>query len=67
MKKKFILFAFWSYEAEGGWKDFKGFFDTLDEALDGFAKYQDGQGGGDYNIVDTETWEIVKTRYPEGA
>lgn len=36
--KRFILFAGDDYYPHGGWQDFRGFFDTIEECYEKLAK-----------------------------
>jgi len=53
--KKYILFAWWSYEASGGMKDIKGSYDTRSELYD----ILDTMEYDYYTVVDRDTWEIL--------
>lgn len=56
--KRFLLFSGDALAPKGGWDDFKGSFDTLDEAREGVSKTFHDQGDSDvmpwYQIVDTQ-------------
>lgn len=51
--KRFILFAGSNYYPSGGWSDFEGSFDDLEEAR------KAGTGNDWHQVVDTQTWEEV--------
>lgn len=53
--KRFLLFSGDLYYPLGGIKDFKGSFDTKEEALDWIAKYPAEW----YHIYDTEEQKVV--------
>jgi hypothetical protein len=60
MMKRFLLFAGSTYYPAGGWKDFKGRFGTLEEAI---AWVADNAVAGCYewwHVADAATHEIVK-------
>lgn len=48
--KRYAVFSFWEFYPTGGWNDFVGSFDTLDEAMS-----QDG-----VQVVDLQTGELLK-------
>ena len=57
MKKRYLLFYGDAYYPSGGWDDFKGYFDTVEEALKEVSK---GSFKPDwYQIVDDETGREV--------
>jgi len=60
--KRFLIFAFAYYYPSGGWGDFYGDTETLEEAKLAVDGMTDASGGA--HVVDTETWKKV---YPEGA
>lgn len=53
--KRFLLFTYDDFYPSGGWNDFKGSFDTLEEAKEA------RKASSSYycNIIDTETGEDV--------
>lgn len=54
--KRYLLFAGYGYYPSGGWDDWIGDFDTVEEA-------QAAERRGDwYHIIDTETKEEVKLK-----
>ena len=53
--KKYMLFGGWEYYPAGGWADFLGDYDTLEEAVQGV---QDLNGEW-FGIVDSESKEYV--------
>lgn len=54
-EKKYILFQYNAYEADGGMNDISGSFDTLEMAW----KYA-RENKQDYNdIIDRDTWKTV--------
>lgn len=58
--KKYLLFSMLGYYPSGGWDDFRGDFETLDEAIEAAAKCTFDF----YHIVDTDDKEIVKQGRP---
>lgn len=55
--KRFLLFAYDSHYPAGGWGDFMGSFDTLDEAR---AAYSKPERRPDWcQVVDGQTGEIA--------
>jgi len=60
--KKILLFAGYRYYPKGGWEDFKGDFDTYQEALiEGEELLNDGLGKDWYHVVDTENGNILNS------
>lgn len=55
MTKKYLLFAGEYYYPSGGFNDFKGSFDTMEDAQSNIQDWHDW-----YHIVDSESLEIVK-------
>jgi len=53
---KFLLFAGDNYYPSGGWSDFKGIFDSIEDALDGV---DDCRTNDWFEIVSVETLEKV--------
>ncbi len=53
--KRYILFCFSAYYPTGGWNDFVGAYDTVEEAL-----AADRSGTEFYQVVDTTTGQIVR-------
>lgn len=58
--KRFLVFGGSRYYPSGGWEDFKGSFDTLEECtkpkdIDGDIYWTDW-----WHIVDTEAGQIIK-------
>lgn len=59
--KKYLLFADENYYPKGGMRDFKGSFDTIEDAEIMFNDNESGMcGWGWYQIVERETLEVVK-------
>lgn len=66
--KKYILFAYMNYYPSGGMGDQHGSFDTVEEAVERFKSqiYRPGMRSLDvfdwdeFQIVDRDTWQIVK-------
>lgn len=54
--KKYILFAWGTYEGLGGLNDIKESYDTLEEARNGI---KDFPYYNNYQIVDRDTWIVV--------
>lgn len=61
--KRFLLFAGPDYYPRGGWLDFRGSFDTEQDARnaipDTFSKLRDSDGDGWWDIVDTQTGQAI--------
>lgn len=57
--KRFLLFAFDTYYPNGGWDDFKGSFDTVEEATTQGAKNDEDNVLGNYHVIDSTTGEMV--------
>ena len=55
MLKRYLLFAFDNYYPSGGWSDFRGDFETLEEALEASK----GVGLDVWDIVDSETKKVI--------
>lgn len=51
--KRYLLFAYYQYYPDGGFKDFQGSFDTIHEAMDAFT----ASGKDHCEIIDNVTWE----------
>lgn len=62
--KRFLVFSFDSYYPSGGWNDFKGSYDTLEEAE--YAMNEKPKLGyyDNNHIVDSTTGKVVATFYP---
>jgi hypothetical protein len=58
--KRYLAFAYDRYYPCGGWSDFIGSFDDIDEAQAAIAKTKADFG----DIVDTETGEPVEITHP---
>lgn len=56
MIKRFIVFAYTTYEASGGWDDLIGLFETLEEARKSFPQEMSHDRA---QIVDLEKGEVV--------
>jgi len=54
--KRYLLFEGFYYYPSGGWGDFVGDFDTIEEARDGFKLSSDGW----YEIVDLEIGKVIE-------
>ena len=54
--RKYIVFKFDHYYPNGGWNDFCGIFDTLQEARVSVSDYQH------YQIVDSLSYAIVEEK-----
>lgn len=52
--KRYLLFSGYYYYPNGGWSDFRGIFDTIEECIE----EQEAIIGDWYQIVDTKTWTI---------
>lgn len=61
--KRYLLFTYNFYYPEGGWKDFRGSFDTKKEAHI-FMKTDEYQLDY-YNLVDIQTGEVEEDRCPD--
>jgi hypothetical protein len=51
--KRYLVFAFDEYYPDGGWNDFRGDFDTLDEAQ-AEERYQLSHGADLTHVVDSQ-------------
>lgn len=51
--KRYLLFSWSYYLSGGGWHDFAGSYETLDEALEAISMYRR------WHVVDVESEEIV--------
>lgn len=59
--KRYLLFAYELHEARGGWHDFVGSFDTIEEASEMFKTMPMINYCPDmWHIVDSQSWEIIK-------
>lgn len=56
--KKFLLFGYDAYYPSGGWNDFEGSFDTIDEAKENAAS-----GTQFHDIVDRDLEAVVLERF----
>jgi hypothetical protein len=56
--KRYLLFAGDNFYPEGGWNDYCGSFDTIDEAID----YLNGNVVDWWHIVDIKYGVIVKSK-----
>ena len=56
MLKRYLLFMYDNYYPSGGWSDFRGDFDTVEEA---YAFVHPGYDF--YDIVDTTIKETIRT------
>jgi len=57
--KRFIVFSYYDFEEYGGWGDFRGSFDTIEEATDLVSKEYSLSDVYIVQIVDSETGGIV--------
>jgi hypothetical protein len=57
--KQYLVFAGSDYYPSGGWKDFKGSFDSIDEAKK-FLNTEELRSYDWWQIVDTTTQEVVE-------
>jgi hypothetical protein len=58
--KRFLLFAGYDYYPHGGWNDFKGAFDTIEEAQTAFTKFiQEDSGFTWGHILDTSKVKVI--------
>ena len=58
--KQYLVFAGSDYYPSGGWKDFKGSFDSIDEAKK-FLNTKELRSYDWFEIVDTIKMEVVET------
>jgi hypothetical protein len=56
--KRYLLFAFDDYYPCGGWKDYRGNFDSIVEALESALRYHSNDN---YQVVDSYVGLIVST------
>lgn len=64
MLSRYLVFAYMQYDAGGGWSDFKGSYETPDEALDAAKVLQASQrdGGQSFDwaeVIDGQTGKEV--------
>ncbi len=60
MLKRYLVFGHATYYPEGGWSDFKGSFDSLEEA-DALAEQLDNDPYvGNSHVVDTHTGDFAE-------
>jgi hypothetical protein len=58
--KRFLLFAYAPFEANGGWNDFVSSYDDKDEAIrDAAAAAEKDRYAGLWHVVDAQSWSIV--------
>jgi hypothetical protein len=57
--KKYIVFAWDDYEAQGGLDDIKDSFDTQQEAESFIAEDNAIYNDDHYRIIDRDTWEVI--------
>lgn len=58
--KRYLAFAGDNYYPDGGWEDFRGDFDTCEEAVAAVKNYKPTCSTGQWgHVVYTETKEIV--------
>ncbi len=53
--KRYLLFAGWNYYPGGGWEDFQGSFETIEDAENAMTRENDW-----HHIVDIQTSEMVR-------
>lgn len=59
MNKRYLLFVFYDYYPSGGWDDFAGSFDTIENAaITAAASREDN-----FQVVDSESLKIVKDNF----
>ena len=58
MKKRYLVFGYDAYYPMGGWNDFIGVYETLEEAKENTKNTNDNKCDF-YDIVDIETMKIV--------
>lgn len=60
--KRYLLFAGEAYYPSGGWSDYEGSFDTVEEAI---LKQEQLKNRGQpwYHIVDIETEKVIYEEY----
>lgn len=64
--KRYLLFANISYYPQGGWADFRGSFDSIDDAVSFYKNkiidpHYTGENWDWYDIVDSQLGGVVKT------
>ena len=60
MRKPFALFLGDDYYPDGGWRDFVGFFETMDEAIAAAVEpEEDCVSGWWFHVADLRTGKIV--------
>lgn len=61
--KKFLLFIWYEYQAEGGMNDFYGSYDSIGEAREAF-EYHASDGGNYFcQVVNRESMSVVYSEY----
>jgi len=60
--KRFMLFAYDAFYPSGGWSDFRGSFNTLDEAVAAWVALHRERLLDYYQIVDLHTGEEIEVR-----
>ena len=60
--KRYMLFAYAGYYPSGGWNDFRGSFDSVDEALVALKSLdrEEYSRAEFWHIIDSETLEYVE-------
>lgn len=58
----YLLFAFYNYYPEGGWNDYQGNFDSLDEATAVGNHLLEERDADEYQIVGLLTRKVVASR-----
>lgn len=57
MVKRYALFSGYHYYPNGGWEDFKGFFESVEDAAASLV----GKRADWWHVVHIATGEVVKT------
>lgn len=61
--KRYLLFVFQFYYPNGGWDDFKGSFDTVEEAVKEAKMLIEEQHQDGYHVVDSVSGGVVERNH----
>lgn len=66
--RRYALFCFSTYYPQGGWEDFKGSFDSEQEAIKKGLGFEPASFYGGWHVVDLQSGTIVAEGcLPEGS
>ncbi len=61
--KRYMLFAYRYYYRLGGWSDFKGAFDSIEEAVKAGREFMDKEHLDNFEVIDKEDgWDVADKR-----